>query len=177
MEQTCLIEATLEQKQAILAYRNEFPVSERGIEGTSWLSRAKSIEDWLIDLDKFKKIEIATENYVPAYQYLFVRKSNEKILGMLNLRLELNEYLLNYGGHIGYSIAPSERQKGYATQMLALGLKKAKTMGISSLLITCDDTNIASARTIEKNHGVLENKIVEPNGKILMRRYWVNLTE
>jgi predicted acetyltransferase len=83
--------------------------------------------------------------------------------------------LKNLGGHIGYSVRPSERQKGYATKMLSLVLKKAQALGITHILITCSDDNIASARVIEKNGGKLADKTKREGSKELTRRYWIDL--
>jgi predicted acetyltransferase len=94
---------------------------------------------------------------------------------MLHLRLELNDYLLNYGGHIGYSIAPSERKKGYGSIMLKEALHKARDFQLEKVLITCDDDNPGSYKVIENNQGIIENKIFyEATGKYV-RRYWIAL--
>src|SRR5699024_7191960 len=98
------------------------------------------------------------EGRVPAMQYALVNDENEpKIIGMLQLRLELNDYLFRFGGHIGYSIHVSERKKGYGSKLLSLGLDKARDLKMDKLLITCTKGNIGSAKVIEKNGGRLEN--------------------
>lgn len=78
------------------------------------------------------------------------------------------------GGHIGYEVRPSERRKGYATEMLRLALKKCVDLGITKVLITCDKSNLGSAKTIQNQGGVLENEFLEENGE-LAQRYWINL--
>ncbi|MBV7274292.1 GNAT family N-acetyltransferase [Clostridiaceae bacterium UIB06] len=85
----------------------------------------------------------------------------------------LNDYLLNFGGHIEYGIRPSERKKGYASIMLAMALPIAKKLEINKVLITCDKRNLDSVKTIIKNGGVLENEVIE-DGEIV-QRYWVQL--
>jgi len=80
---------------------------------------------------------------------------------------------LNYGGHIGYGIRPSERKKGYATKMLELALALCRQKGMEKVLLTCDKGNIGSAKTMSKNGAVLENE-VEENGKTV-QRYWITL--
>ena len=92
-----------------------------------------------------------------------------RLVGFLSVRHELNDYLLELGGHIGYAIRPLERGQGYATAATALGLEECRRLGIDRVLITCDDTNVASATVIERNGGVLEDL---RGGK---RRYWVDL--
>lgn len=94
-----------------------------------------------------------------------------KFVGILKLRHKLNKNLLQKGGHIGYSVMPSERCKGYATEMLKLGLQKAKKLGIEKVLVTCLEKNIASRKVIERNGGILENKIKIDEGALL--RFWI----
>jgi len=94
-------------------------------------------------------------------------------LGAITLRHSLNDFLLRAGGHIGYSIRPSARRRGLATWALAEVLTEARGLGLDRVLVTCGDDNLASARTIEKNGGVLED--VRATGLGLTRRYWIAL--
>ena len=110
---------------------------------------------------------------VPADTYFLVAGEDTRILGAINIRYVLNDYLLNYGGHIGYGIRPSERKKGYATKMLELALALCRQKGMEKVLLTCDKGNIGSAKTMSKNGAVLENE-VEENGKTV-QRYWITL--
>lgn len=93
--------------------------------------------------------------------------------GSIDIRHRLNEYLLQFGGNIGYSVRPSQRRKGYATEMLALALEECRKWGLNRALVTCDKTNIGSAKTIQKNGGVLENEVLE--GDRITQRYWIAL--
>ena len=93
--------------------------------------------------------------------------SAEEIVGFLALRTRLNDWLLNEGGHMGYSVRPSRRQEGHATRALGLAVRRAAELGIERALVTCDDDNAPSARTIERNGGVYEDT---RNGK---RRFWI----
>ncbi|HAX72398.1 MAG TPA: GNAT family N-acetyltransferase [Firmicutes bacterium] len=110
---------------------------------------------------------------VRATVLFLIKEGEPKILGAIDIRHDLNEYLLKVGGHIGYGIRPSERKKGYATVMLHLALTYCKELGLERVLITCDKTNIGSAKTMIKNGAMLENEI-EHNG-IVTQRYWINL--
>lgn len=84
------------------------------------------------------------------------------------------DMLQQYGGHIGYSIHPNERGKGYGKKILKLTLKEAKENHLNRVLVNCDVSNLASARVIEANNGKLENKIVDNSDGTLVRRYWIN---
>lgn len=107
-----------------------------------------------------------------ATEYLALDE-HEHLVGMTNLRHRLNDYLLTYGGHIGYSVRPSERQNGYATQMLRLTLEKAKERSIEKVRICCDHYNVASAKTIRANGGVLEDECFDSSDGTLTQRYWI----
>ncbi|MBN2509032.1 MAG: GNAT family N-acetyltransferase [Spirochaetales bacterium] len=109
--------------------------------------------------------------FVPSTLFFLIDEQN-KVCGAIHLRHELNERLKQNGGHIGYGIRPSERHKGYGTEMLSLLLEKIWVDGYERVLITCDDDNIASAKTIAKNGGILFDKPMFEG--ILTRRYWIN---
>lgn len=170
-----LITPTLEYKSQIQAYRAEFPYNPNGIEGSSELILANSIEEWLSQVEKNRHWNTVQEGWMPAEQYIAVDTRNNTVVGMLNFRKELNEYLLNYIGHIGYSIAPSRRRQGLGTLMLELALIEARKFKLDRVLVTCTDDNVASAGVIENNGGVLEDKRVDPGDQKLTRRYWISL--
>lgn len=119
-----------------------------------------------------KGIDLPT-HIVPSDIYFLVEEGNKRILGAIDIRHQLNTYLYTYGGNIGYGIRPSERKKGYATQMLKLALEQCATLGMQKVLITCFKDNVGSAKTILNNGGVLENEVIE-NGS-LKQRYWITL--
>lgn len=129
--------------------------------------------NWLKLLESKKKNETCPSNRVPSDTFFLVNNTT-KLLGAISIRHYLNEELLQLSGHIGYGIRPSERKKGYATAMLKLALEKCKAMGLKQILITCDKDNMASAKTILANEGVLENEFVEDNGNIV-QRYWITI--
>ncbi len=113
------------------------------------------------------------DGLVPASTFWLVREN--KILGVCNIRHRLIEKLRDFGGHIGYSIRPSERSKGYGTLMLKLALEKAKAIGIERVLITCAKDNTASQRLILKNGGVLDSESYSEQAGRITQRYWVEL--
>ena len=129
-------------------------------------------KEWLEKISICSKIETLPEGRVLGTQFITVRKSDNKIVGFLNLRHELNEYLFKFGGHIGGSIRPSERRKGYSVEQLKICVEYCKTLGIYDVLITCKDWNIASKKSIMKSGGKFENIEIDKDGNKL-ERYWI----
>lgn len=167
-----LLRPTLDMEEMYYDYITEWEEAKGNIVPSSANPKGMNYREWLESTYKFENIETCPENRVPAHT-LFLVEDNKRILGAINIRHYLNDYLLNYGGHIGYGIRPSERKKGYASLMLSLALSKAKELGINKALITCDKDNLGSARTIMKNGGVLENEVQE--GYKITQRYWIEL--
>jgi predicted acetyltransferase len=97
------------------------------------------------------------------------------VVGTSRLRHELTPQMLRESGHIGYGIRPSRRGMGYGNEICRLTLGRARQLGMQRVLLTCKDTNIPSARIIENNGGVLENKVVSRETGAIMRRYWIDL--
>ncbi|MDF2685069.1 MAG: acetyltransferase [Clostridia bacterium] len=168
-----LVFPTLTHKDAAMDYKNEYFINgENIIHGDGGLDCTATYEEWLVkitnDLDKNK----ITANRVPSTTYFAV--IDDRIVGTIQIRHELNAFLLSYGGHIGYGIRPTERRKGYATKMLSLALEKSKALGLKRVLVSCDKANIGSAKTIINNGGILENEVTEENGNVY-QRYWIDL--
>lgn len=120
-------------------------------------------------------LEITTPKmgFVPDSTFFCLDEERNVMVGAVNIRHDLNDYLLKYGGHIGDGIRPSERRKGYATQMIGLALEECKKLGIDRGLLVCDKDNIGSAKSIVNNGGVLENEFLE--GNKLIQRYWITI--
>ena len=170
-----LTEPTMEYSEQILAYRQAFLNSGDSMDGTGDLRKFDDPRDWIDFLARHKDPRTVPEGRVPATQLIFVREEDNKIVGMIDIRHRLNEYLEKYGGHIGYSIVPDERRKGYATQMLKMALPVCKELGIEKVLITCIRGNEGSKRTILNNGGVYESTVYEPDEKVELEKYWINL--
>ena len=123
---------------------------------------------------EYLEIREAKDGLVPDSVFFLLDIERNILLGAVNVRHYLNDYLLQYGGHIGDGIRPSERGKGYATEMIRLALTECKRLGIDKVLMICDKSNVASARTIIKNGGILENEVTDEDGEI-NQRYWITL--
>ncbi len=135
-------------------------------------SDAKNYEQYLENALRYSiGVEIPKDR-VPS-EIFFLVNEEKKILGAIDIRYALNDYLLRYGGNIGYGIRPSERKKGYATEMLKLALYICREKGLEKVLITCDKKNLGSAKTMINNGAVLENEV--ENGEEVTQRYWIEL--
>ena len=120
------------------------------------------------------EVKEPTDGRVPDSVYFLLDVERNILLGAVNIRHSLNDHLLQFGGHIGDGIRPSERKKGFATEMIRLALLECRKLGIPRVLMVCDKTNIGSAKSIIKNGGVLENEFLDKDGKI-HQRYWIDL--
>ena len=113
------------------------------------------------------------EGLVPDSTFFCFDGKRNLMVGAVNIRHNLNDYLLKYGGHIGDGIRPSERRKGYATEMIQLALEECRKLGLTRVLMTCDKNNIGSAKSIIRNGGILENEVLEEGS--IKQRYWIAL--
>ena len=137
-----------------------------------WVIFKNSYDDFDYYLNNLETSE-PKDGLVPDSTFFCLDEERNIIVGAVNIRHYLNDYLLAHGGHIGDGIRPSERRKGYATQMIQLALEECKILGINKVLMVCDKDNIASAKSIIKNGGILENEVIE-NG-VIEQRYWIEL--
>ena len=145
---------SIRRKEDAIAFINEFHEHHSQINGTGGLHRyLDDYEGWLRKLEADYN-RVPDENKVPARTYFLIRKEDDRIVGMINIRLALNERLSKYGGHIGYSIRPTERGKGYNKINLYLGLKVCDQYGIEKVFMDADLDNPASWKTMEALGGV-----------------------
>ncbi len=156
-------------------YRREFLEYGGSMDGAGGLRRLESGRAWLDEVELFSRPETVPEGKVLSTQFILVRGSDDRLLGMLQLRRELNEYLAKYAGHIGYSVRPSERRKGYAKRMLAMALDEARALGLERVMISCFVENEASRRTILANGGVFDSTIFDEGDGETLERYWIEL--
>lgn len=182
MEQIELIEPGIEYADEIWEFRQEIldfdAENEDRFAGCISLEESKSAHEWIKICELRKREETCGEvgTTVPSHMYLAVRKKDNKVIGIIDLRHHINHPILGtWGGHCGYSVRPSERGKGYAKEMLRLNIRNAKELGISKLLITCGVKNNASEKTILANGGVYE-KTIDVDG-CKMNRYWITVNK
>lgn len=177
MPSLLFIQPTLANTAQLSAYKKSFGLLPAGIAGTADLYFATSIEEWLHQLKRDESYATVMPNRAPALQFIAIDPTSKEIVGMLNFRKSLTTYLENFGGHIGYSIAPNKRRLGYGTEMLrqALLLSKLPEFNLTRVLITCNESNLGSAKVIENNGGALEDLRFDATDGELVRRYWITI--
>ena len=173
MEKIILVKPDLSYADEIIKYKEESLAESPIINGSAGLDRFSSIEIWFEELKKRSCEDTVPKGLVPSSTYLGVREKDNYIVGMIDIRHYLNEYLTQAGGHIGYGVRKTERNKGYAKQMLKLALEKCKELKIKKVLITCDEDNIASEKVILSANAKLEDiRNVDGENK---KRFWIDL--
>lgn len=176
MEKIILVKPSIEYETQVMNYKKIFEENNQSFDGCAGLEDVSSYTEWL-DFDNRLKNKFG-DSYVPSTVYLGIRETDNKLVGIIDYRHELSDFLYNYGGNIGYSVIIEERRKGYAKEMLRLLLEKCKENDIPKVLLTCDKENIASSKTILYNDGVLENEIKDDVGLTksgTIQRYWITL--
>lgn len=160
---------------SVKEYRSEFLENGDSMDGCSNLRRFENMVDWYDWICKAEHPDTCPVDWVPDTQLLSIRKSDGKLVGMLDIRHELNEACLNLFGNIGYSIRCSERRRGYATEQLRLAKELCKSMSMQKILVSCHKENTGSAKTIQKNGGILENEVTDQRNGEILQRYWITL--
>lgn len=173
-----LILPSAEYKDSFIEAVKEFRADAKDV--TTRRYRELSTSELKANFEAFVQKELShargedmPEGYVPQSEFWLVEGG--EYIGHVGVRHTLNEHLLNVGGHIGYSIRPSKRGRGYGNKILELALKKTKELGISRTLITCDVTNIPSRKIIENNGGVLENQVSNLETGTDKLRFWIDI--
>ncbi len=165
-----LVELSYEYKKQLFDMMDEWTSEESDF--SPYAIRKNDYHDFDYYLEHIDNKE-ETEKLVPTTTFFCLDLDRNIFVGAINIRHHLNEKLLYTGGHIGDGIRPSERRKGYATAMIKLGLEECKKLGIKRVLMTCDQDNIGSAKSIMNNGGILENEVIED--EIIEQRYWIDL--
>lgn len=164
-----------EDKDIIWNFRQEFFDYDSSSAGDSGLKLKDTFEEWFEKVDNGSRIETLPEDRVLCTQFLTFRKSDNRLVGMINVRHTLNDYLAKFGGHIGDCIRPTERQKGYATEQKMICLEFCRNIGLDKVLITAKSENEYSIRSIIKCGGILENQLLDEENNQLYNRYWITL--
>jgi predicted acetyltransferase len=167
-----LRELTQEDKEAFL-----LGLKKWNKEDLTWYSfeykNGISYEQMLLRLQKNSQGLALEKEHVPSTMlYGFV---DGHIVGRVAIRHALNDYLLKYGGNVGYAVVPEFRKRGFATEMLKQALIVCKKLGLNKILLTCADDNVPSYKIIEKFGAILENKVYDEKEKRITRRYWIAL--
>lgn len=178
MESLKLIRPNENFEKQVLEMFHEFNDDNTTPYWSGWLKKFLDNYNWWLDyLKNCEKDDTWDEKLVPGIQYILVRESDNSVIWFINTRLRLNDALLEHGGHIGYSIRPSERRKHYATAQLFSILKLYQSLWIEKVLLTCNKSNIWSAKTIKNCGWILENEITDPTDWELIQRYWIDVDE
>ncbi|MBP3463566.1 MAG: GNAT family N-acetyltransferase [Clostridia bacterium] len=170
-----LVFPTEEYRDQIMDYLQEhFDNGEMILNGCGGLDRLRDFDSWLKKVRNDVDFAKCSEGRVPASLYMAIRKSDKRLIGLIQIRHCLNEKLLQTSGHIGDGVRPSERKKGYVTEMIRLALEKCKELGIKRVLMSCDKDNVGSRKSIMNNGGVLENEI-KMEDESIEQRFWISL--
>ena len=173
-----LVFPRIEYKEKAIDYIKEFHEYGSEIHGSGSLDRflkESTYEKWLEKLLNYIDIANVPKSKVPGLTYFYVRKEDDRIIGMVNIRLALNDYLRKEGGHIGYSVRPTERRNHYGTDMLTQALDVCGTIGINEVLVSCDKKNTASAGVIRKCDGLLKDEFYSETYDEIVQMYSIRL--
>ena len=168
-----LLKPTYEYSKQITEYRDAFLHADEQPYGSSSIQNFDSLDEWFEKVNIQEVGEKLQGNRVPSSQFLSFEKG--ELIGFVNIRHRLNEELLRESGHIGYSVHPDKRRQGYATKQLKLALGEAQKLGLKKVLITCDKSNVGSAKTIQKVGGVLEDEVASSHTSEIVQRYWIEI--
>ena len=170
---------SMRRKNDIVDYINEFTAYQSEINGSGSLDKIREGSSFEQALERCLRLEneeyAASVGRCPGKTFLFLRRSDDKLIGTINVRWKLNEPMLRFGGHIGYAIRPTERRKGCARLILYMGLQEALKLGLERVMLGCDVKNIGSDKCIRALGGVLERCELDPYDGMLSNIYWIDV--
>lgn len=170
------IKPSVEYEAALKEYILEHQKYNSHMNGSSHLEKYyDDIKAYLTYLKAQEEI-IPSDNLFPSEEYMLIREDDNRLIGMINIRTHLTPSLKECGGHIGYGVRPTERQKGYNKINLYLALKRCQELGIEECLLDCTDDNIASYKTMEALGGRLIKKYYDKRHG-LCRKYLINTNQ
>lgn len=178
MESLRLLKPTKDFEKKVLDMIQEFYDDNTTFYWSWWLKKFVDNYTWWLEyLRQNEREDSVSEWYVPGVQYILVHEPNNSVIWFINARFRLNDTLLQHWWHIWYSIRPSERKKHYATAQLFKILENYKDLWVEKVLLTCDKSNIWSAKTIQNCGWILENEIIDPVDWELIQRYRIDVNE
>lgn len=179
MERFYLEEPSLERKDEIIEYLDEFVKYNSNINGTGSLDKiydGYTFEEALERcLNMKNELYAKSINRVPGKTFLLIRKDDNKIVGTINIRWNLSEKMLKFGGNIGYGIRPTERRKGYNKIQLYLVLLEAQKLNLDKVMLDCSVDNLGSDKTIKALGGILERCELDESDNTMTNVYWINV--
>ncbi len=181
MEKFYYEKPSLKRKEEIIDFLDEFVKYKSDINGSGGLDKIYEGLPFEQALDRCLKME--DEAYAksigkcPGKTFFLIRENDNKIVGTINVRWNLNEEMLKFGGHIGYGIRPTERQKGYNKINLYMGLLEAKKLNLKRVMLDCGVNNIGSNKSILALGGVLDRCEIDPYDNLKTNVYWINVDE
>ena len=172
MDRIILQEVNEQYINGLEDFRNELILSGDLMEGCGDLKEL-SARAWVARCLSIRNPATCPDGHVITTQFVCLRAKDQKLVGIIKVRHTLTEFLEKYVGHIGYSVRPSERRKGYGTQMLKAVLPYCKEIGLARVLVCCMIGNSASQKTILSAGGIFEKQDYSPSEGIYLERYWI----
>lgn len=176
MDKICLVKPSMEYGDDAMQFRKEIMEANDAdsFAGCGSLRQCETMEQWLQILDGREHSETCPKGGVPSNTYLAVRISDHRVVGVIDLRHHIDHPILGlWGGHIGYTVRPSERGNGYAKEMLRLNLQNCRDRQMDKVMVTCRPDNPASKKVILSNGGIFEKDVLV-DGEVISR-YWIHL--